>query len=366
MDPAELPKLVAREAAAAAFHDLEIMLVDRQQQYLCSLSSDASCAVDATLPGDVFRRKRNQISSEPGGTRVFVPLVDGVDRLGVLSAVVEEVTERVVADLETLAAFTAELYLSKSAYTDEYEEVRRLQPMDVAAELRWALMPPLTARSPRCAIAGLLEPAYDAAGDAFDYAINGDFVHVAMFDAVGHGLRASRLATLAVSAYRSVRRRGGDLAESARVIDEALIDQFGESWFTTAVLGELDLRRGRFQWLNAGHPRPLLLRGGKVVATLEAPPAAPLGLGLGEPKPADVQLEPGDAVFLYSDGVTEARSDAGDFFGEDRLADHLARGASEGLLAAEMMRRLVIRLYKHRPAPLRDDATVLYLEWRGK
>jgi serine phosphatase RsbU (regulator of sigma subunit) len=360
-----MPNLVAREAAAAGFHDLDIMLVDRQQQFLCSLSSDASCAVDGTLAGDVFRRKRTHTSSESGGTRVFVPLVDGADRLGVLSAVVEEATEDVLEDFEALAAMTAELYLSKNAYTDGFEQVRRRQPMDVAAELRWALMPPLTARSPRCSIAGLLEPAYDAAGDAFDYAINGDVVHLAMFDAVGHGLRASRLANLAVSAYRSVRRRAGDLGESVRVIDEVLIEQFGESWFTTAVLGELDLRAGRFQWLNAGHPRPLLLRGGKVVATLESRPAAPLGLGLEAPELAGVQLEPGDAVFVYSDGVTEARSDGGDFFGEDRLADHLARAASEGLLPAEMMRRLVLRLYQHRPAPLRDDATVLYLEWRG-
>jgi serine phosphatase RsbU (regulator of sigma subunit) len=366
MEPAEMPVLVAREAAAAGFDDLEIMLVDRQQQSMNSLSSDASCAVDGTLPGDVFRRRRTRTSPEAGRTRVLVPLVDGSDRLGVLSAVVEEVTEQVTEDLETLAAITAELYLSKNSYTDVFERVRRLQPMDVAAELRWALMPPLTTRSPRCAIAGLLEPAYDAAGDAFDYAVDDDIAHLAIFDAVGHGLRASQLASLAVAAYRSVRRRPGDLRESARVIDQVLIEQFGDSLFTTAVLGELDLDRGRFVWCNAGHPRPLLLRSGKVVATLESPPAAPLGLGFAVPGLADVQLEPGDAIFLYSDGVTEARSDAGDFFGEDQLADHLERTATEGLLPAEMMRRLVVRLYKHRPAPLRDDATVLYVEWRAK
>ncbi len=129
---------------------------------------------------------------------------------------------------------------------------------------------------------------------------------------------------------------------------------------------DLDIATGALRYLNAGHPRPLLLRAGKVVATLESPPAPPLGLGVGQPGLGDVQLEPGDAIFLYSDGVTEARSDTGEFFGEDRLADHLARAASEDWLPPEMMRRLVVRLYEHRPAPLSDDATVLYVQWRRR
>ena len=201
--------------------------------------------------------------------------------------------------------------------------------MDLAAEFRWSLLPPLTMSTPRVRIAGMLEPAYEIAGDAFDYAVNGDIAHVAMFDAVGHGLRACQLANLAVAAYRNCRRSGYDLTDTAVAIDAALTEQFGESWFVTALLAELDIDRGSLRWLTAGHPLPMLVRGGKVVATLESPPGMPLGLGGPAPAVSEVQLEPDDAIFCYSDGVTEARSVDGYFFGEERLADYLARAAAD-------------------------------------
>jgi serine phosphatase RsbU (regulator of sigma subunit) len=209
----------------------------------------------------------------------------------------------------------------------------------------------------------MLEPAYEIAGDAFDYANNGDVLHVAMFDAVGHGMRACQIANLAVTMYRNARRRNADLAETAANIDEILVKEFGESWYTTAMIGELHADDGTFRFLSAGHPLPLLLRAGKVVATLEARPGMPLGLGGPVPAIAEVQLEPDDSIFCYSDGVTEARNDRGDFFGEERVADYLGRAAADGLAPAETVRRLIIRLYEHRPAPLRDDATMFLVNW---
>ena len=129
---------------------------------------------------------------------MYVPLVDGEDRLGVLSALVDDASAALVEDVQLLASAAAGLIVSKRHYTDGYEFARRLEPMDLAAEFRWALLPPLTLWSPRVRIAGMLEPAYEIAGDAFDYAVNGDVAHVAMFDAVGHGMRACRIANLAI------------------------------------------------------------------------------------------------------------------------------------------------------------------------
>ncbi|MFJ1540934.1 hypothetical protein ACIODS_20540 [Micromonospora chalcea] len=67
-------------------------------------------------------------------------------------------------------------------------------------------------------ISGILEPCYDVGGDAFDYAVNGDIAHLALFDAVGHGsgggMRAVMLASLALAAYRNARRGGFDLVET--------------------------------------------------------------------------------------------------------------------------------------------------------
>jgi hypothetical protein len=365
MEPDQVPRLVADVAQAAGMRDVEILLVDHRQLHLTSVTTSEQHKVEGSLAGDAYRRKREHVTDESGGSqRVYAPLVDGEDRLGAMTVVVDEATDAVVADVQLLASITAGLIVSKQHYTDGYEFPRRLEPMDLAAEFRWALLPPLTLWTPRIRIAGMLEPAYEIAGDAFDYAVNGSTVHVAMFDAVGHGMRACRIANLAVAMYRNCRRSNTDLTETARAIDEILIDQFGESWYVTAFLGEIDIEHGHVRFMSAGHPLPVVLRNGKVVTTLETRPGLPLGLGGDPPVVSDAQLEPDDTLFVYSDGVTEARGAGGDFFGEARLVDYLERAASDDLSPAETVRRLVGRLYEHAPAPLRDDATMLFVNWR--
>jgi serine phosphatase RsbU (regulator of sigma subunit) len=151
-------------------------------------------------------------------------------------------------------------------------------------------------------------------------------------------------------------------------IEEALVTGLGGELFTTCVLADLDTESGVLEWANAGHPPPLLLRGGKVIKTLEIEPRPPLGLGdLGEPPTEEVgreQLEPGDIVLLYTDGVVEARSPDGEFFGIDRLADLVRTQLAGGLSAPETMRRAVRELLAHHGGQLTDDATLLMLEWR--
>ena len=166
-----------------------------------------------------------------------------------------------------------------------------------------------------------------------------------------------------IASYRNSRRGGADLTETAEAIDATLVEQFGDSWFVTAFLGELDIEHGRLRFMSAGHPLPMLLRSGKVLGPLETRPGLPLGLSGPAPEVSEAQLEPDDTLFVYSDGVTEARSGGGDFFGEIRLADYLARAASDELSPAETVRRLVVRLYEHSPAPLHDDATMLLVNW---
>ena len=66
--------------------------------------------------------------------------------------------------------------------------------------MRWGLLPPLTFTSPDVTIAGFLQPSQGIAGDAFDYGVTGRIASVAIFDAMGHGLEASRMANVAVGA----------------------------------------------------------------------------------------------------------------------------------------------------------------------
>jgi serine phosphatase RsbU (regulator of sigma subunit) len=85
--------------------------------------------------------------------------------------------------------------------------------------------------------------------------------------------------------------------------------------------------------------------------------------GLRSPVTGSEQLEPGDSVLLYTDGVTEARSPAGDFFGERRLVDLIVRNLAAGLPAPETMRRVVHALLEHQQGRLDDDASLLLVQW---
>jgi serine phosphatase RsbU (regulator of sigma subunit) len=75
------------------------------------------------------------------------------------------------------------------------------------------------------------------------------------------------------------------------------------------------------------------------------------------------QLEPGDCVLFYTDGVTDARSPTGEFFGEQRLADLIVRNLAAGLPAPETMRRVVHALLAHQLGRLDDDASLLLVQW---
>jgi len=366
LDPAELAAVVADEAGHGGINEAEIWLVDRQQRFFANLTRAADVVpVDGSLMGDVYRRGRDHIDGEGARSRVLVPLVDGVDRLGVLTAVVDAGVAGVVAAVEALAALVAELIVTKGAYTDVIERVRRVEEMDIAAEMRWALLPPLTMRTSRVSIAGMLEPAYEVAGDTFDYAVNADRAQVAVFDAVGHGLLAARLANLCVGAYRNRRRSGATLEQTAEDLDAVLEEQFGNSLFVTSILGELDLDTGLFRWIAAGHMPPLVMRAAKVVAELSERPGLPLGIARPERHAHEYQLEPGDTVVMYSDGVTEARSPNGEFFGLARLIDHIERAAQSGLSEPEQIRRLVVEVLMHQTTTLNDDATLMLTCWNG-
>jgi serine phosphatase RsbU (regulator of sigma subunit) len=127
---------------------------------------------------------------------------------------------------------------------------------------------------------------------------------------------------------------------------------------------DLDIATGALRYLNAGHPRPLLLRRGKAVRQLMGGRRLPLGLGRGAAADAgQEQLEPGDRILLHTDGVVEAKDPDGVLFGLDRLVDLAERGAAAGLPAPETLRRLAHTVVEHQHVPPRDDATLVLLEW---
>jgi serine phosphatase RsbU (regulator of sigma subunit) len=102
--------------------------------------------------------------------------------------------------------------------------------------------------------------------------------------------------------------------------------------------------------------------------TLVYPPPCPSSLPLGlQQRPAtecSVALQPGDRVLLYTDGIIEARSPDGEFFGDERLADLVVRADRRGEAPPEMLRQLMRSVMEHQAGRLQDDASIVVLGWR--
>ena len=371
--PDDVGTLLVERGTALGADNVTVYLVDHEQYALVPVPVPPPAgepreplSIEATLAGRCFRHLELQEANE--GREVWVPLLDGLERLGVIQLEFAGAGAR--ADDELLHAFAAtiaEMVLVKGAYGDLFTLVRRRQPMSLAGEITWNLMPPLTFGTERVVISCVLAPAYDVGGDSFDYAVDASTARLAVFDAMGHGLNAGLLATVAIAAYRQARRTGLDLARTVTAVDVAVAETFTGEQFVTGLFAELDLATGHLAWHSAGHPAPLLLRGTRVVGALDTEPGLPLGLGvaLGSTGRVEEQsLEPGDRLLLYSDGVVEARDADGEFFGADRLADLVGRETAAGQPAPETMRRLMHAILDHQAGSLQDDATTMLVEWR--
>jgi Stage II sporulation protein E (SpoIIE) len=371
---ADLAAVVAEEARAIGAEALVLYVVDYEQEALIPVPSpDAAgreaLAIQGTLAGRAYATTSIVgVDSESGrGRRLWLPLLDGTERVGAMELALPEAPDGTgLALCERYAHLVAMLIVSKAAYSDFFERLRRRKPMTGASELVWTLAPPMVLASDAFVLGAMLEPPYDMGGDAFDYALNGDTLHLAVFDAMGHGLAAAGVAAFALSEYRNSRRSGLGLAETYGAIDAAVAEQYPRSRFVTAVLAELDVNSGRLGWISAGHPAPLLLRGSRHVKTLDVTPAPPAGRRLATRAPVEAHesLEPGDMVLLYTDGLTEARRPGGELFSVERLGEFIQREAAGGQGAPETLRRLREAIIGRREGALRDDATALLVEWR--
>jgi phosphoserine phosphatase RsbU/P len=367
--PSALPEVI-NEAVRPLGVEVTVYLIDREQVTMRALPQEGRpepdpLPVDTTVGGRAFTTQ--QVVVPPGqADRLWLPVVDDSERLGAmevrLPAPLAPDDPSVREGAELLSLTIGELLVSKSAYGDTIRRTRRSRVMSTEGEMLWRTLPPLTCVTGGLTLAAALEPCYEVGGDAFDYAIDYSNLRMNIFDAVGHGLTAALTSSLTLAATRAARAAGYDLTATAAAADQAITGQFSDSRYTTAILAELDTTTGQVQYVNAGHPPPVLIREGKVVITLDATPRTPLGI----PEPAKVtrlDLQPGDRLFFYTDGITEARNRDGEFFGLDRLLDLAERHAAGELPAPETLRRLVRAVLAYQEGTLEDDGTLMIVEW---
>lgn len=243
--PVDVADALAEGAMPLGLADLVLYLVDYEQENLVPVPRRRTPAerpvlrIDGTAAGIAFAPVAIQETDagDDGHRRLWVPLIDGTDRLGVVEMTVPApVRPDLLRYAERYAHLAAQLVVGKGAYGDVFERVRRRQTMTVAAELQWRLLPPLVFASRGLVVAGILEPCYSVGGDTFDYAVNEATAHLAVFDAMDHGLSAAGTAAVTMSAYRNARRERLDLAGTYASVDETLVREFGGDRFATGVL----------------------------------------------------------------------------------------------------------------------------------
>jgi serine phosphatase RsbU (regulator of sigma subunit) len=389
LPPGAVTGSIAEAARPLGVSGACIYLSDLQQANLRAMPGSAGdfpdvLAIDSTTAGRAYQTvtlNHAPAGGDRGSHYVWIPLIDGTERLGVLELIVADVSEKMLDHYRMLASLAGLIIVSKTSYSDTYAQTRRSRAMALQAEMVWAFMAPRTLATERALVTAIIEPAYEVGGDAFDYSLIGDRLHVAIFDAVGHDLAAGLLTSVAMASCRSTRRAGGTLPDIAAGAGQAIANEFGDSRFgetrfVTALLCELNIATGAFSWIPCGHPPPLLIRGDKMTEELIRRPELPLGISepalvaargarprWTEPTVYVEQLEPRDRVLLYTDGVIEARATDGTAFGEQRLAEFIIRHSEAGTPAPETLRRLNRAIIDYQDGRLSDDATTVMLEW---
>jgi serine phosphatase RsbU (regulator of sigma subunit) len=358
-------------ARASGVREVRMWVVDSDLRQLVPFgnpSSDEVFDIAGTVAGRVYARGQPMERSTDDDITLWVPLLDGINRLGVVRFVVDAIDEARRGTLAKIASILASELVSRGQYTDLVARARRTREMALGAEILHELLRPFSFTTNDVSVAALIAPAYRASGDAYDYAYNDDVLHLAVVDAMGHDVDAALIAHLIVVTCRWCRRRDLSLEATVAEVDAAVARQFPGGRYGTGVLAEIDVRSGTIRWVNNGHLPPIIIRRDRVVGELAASPRPPLGVHrlARSPMPqlAEMGLQPGDRLLLYTDGVTEARrGDTVEPFGVDRLRTFLQRDVASNLPNSEIVRRLKNALLDFHDGELQDDATMMLVQW---
>ena len=248
---------------------------------------------------------------------------------------------------------------------------RRAKEMAMATDIQENAIPRVFPPFPeerRMDLFADMKPAREVGGDFYDFYFTGpDRLAFLVADVSDKGVPAALFMMRAKTIIKNLAQTGRPIADAVAAANDALCEGNAANMFVTAWVGELDLASGTVRYVNAGHNPPIVLRAKDGSASyLRSRPGLVLGAMPGvKYRAEEITLEPGDAIYLYTDGVTEQPDAHGELFGEERLLSVLAAG---GFLAhPETCAGAVLADVEAHAAgvPQADDRTQLLLIWRG-
>jgi sigma-B regulation protein RsbU (phosphoserine phosphatase) len=250
----------------------------------------------------------------------------------------------------------------KAAQAQVIEKEKLEHELEVARQIQESMLPREMPRLAGFDFGARMVPTRAVGGDFFDFVpLDETHVGLAIADVSGKGTPAAMFMALSRSLLRAEAWRTRSPRAVLQNVNRLLLEMNDSGMFVTMLYGVLDGPARQFHWARAGHDLPIVFRRGRQLALPEARPATPLGL-VPEAR-LDVRrmrLHEGDALLLYTDGVTEAVDERDELFGGARLQGSLS--ASCGLPAQEICNRLVETVGEHRgSAAQSDDITVVAL-----
>ena len=342
-------------------------------------------------PETVKRSALRQVTytNLPGGTYRFVMRRTGTDGGdgAYAAAIVKELrlTEKTgfrVGMLAVLAALVVGIPLlllrrQAARAAREREKERISKELDMAAGIQLSMLPgsfPAFPERKEFDLLASMDPAKEVGGDFYDFfLVDEDHLVLVTADVSGKGVPAALFMMIAKTMLKNSAKPGFSPAAVLEEVNAQLCEENGNGMFVTVWLGVLELSTGRLVWADAGHEKPVLFHEGAWSFLNKHNGVA---LGMMDPEllelddePAFVDQElcltPGDAIFQYTDGVTEATDAKERLFGEERLLDALNASRTEAPEALLPYLRGEIDAFV-KDAPQFDDITMLALLYHGQ
>ena len=266
----------------------------------------------------------------------------------------------------TIAKTLAHLEVMREALRSRDELVALRRELGVAARMQESILPTEFPTDPRFEIHATMTPALEVGGDFYDFfPLEDGRLGIVMADVSGKGVPAA----LFMMVSRTV-MKGTAIGEPdpTRVLAEAnqlLVESNEESMFVTLFYASFDPNAGVMEFANGGHNLPYVVKRSGEVEQIDCDSGVVLAVLPGFDFPGGtLKLEPGDAVFFYTDGITEAMNEEGEEYGDDALATVL--GEIAGSDPETMSKKVVEAVREHAgEAPQSDDITCLCVRYGG-
>ena len=303
------------------------------------------------------------------------PIIDSAGKLlGILESINKASADRFdKTDEEMMLAIASHVAVAmeRARLTTAYLEHERLaEGLKLASEIQMRMLPSANATtalgddSP-VEIHAYIRPARMVGGDLYDFSLTDKRLYFCIGDVSGKGIGSALVMALTKTLYRANVPYYEDVAKLTEAVNIRLCEETGPTMFVTAFSGYLDLEDGTLRFCNAGHDRPFLLRGDGSVDLLESKPGLALGVLPKFNYPVQqITLGKGDALFLYTDGVTEATNASEKLFSIERLRQTLQRCVGESALRVIAETTNDVDRFVEK-APQADDITMMCIRYRG-